>query len=97
LTQTGGDDPVATVLQNTIGNIQWYRDGSGYYYVYSDTALFTSGKTFVTVSHSNYNLDGTTPYYIDGTNYVYVMTLNTTWEYTDGILHDTSVEIRVYN
>jgi len=97
LTQNGINPPVATVLQNTIGNIQWYRDGQGYYHVYSDDALFTSGKTFVTVSHSNYNSDGTTPYYIDGTSHVYVMTLNNNWEYVDNILYDTSVEIRVYN
>ena len=97
LTQTGADDPVATVLQNTLGNVQWYRDDKGYYYVYSDDGLFASGKTFVTVSHSNYNSDGTTPYYLDGASYIYVMTLDNTWTYLDDILHDTSIEIRVYN
>ena len=96
LTQTGGDDPVATVLQNTIGNIQWYRDGEGFYYAYSES-LFATSKTFVTISNSNYNEDGTTSFLIDGTSYVYVTTLNTSWEYRDGILHDTSIEIRVYN
>lgn len=97
LTQTGGDDPVATVLQNTLGDLQWYRDSDGYYYVYSNDELFTDSKTFVTISHSNWISEGTTPYYLDGATYIYVMTLNTNWIYTDDILNNTSIEIRVYN
>ena len=49
LTQTGTDDPVATVVYNTIGSIVWTRDSSG---LYLGTLLnsFTVGKTFVTLN-----------------------------------------------
>ena len=46
LNQTGTDDPVATVLENTIGNIVWTRGGIGSYFgTLVDT--FPSNSTFV--------------------------------------------------
>lgn len=47
ITQTGTDDPVATVLgENTIGNIVWTRFGAGTYYG-TLAGAFTAGKTAV--------------------------------------------------
>lgn len=48
LTQTAGNDPVATVLENDIGAIVWARSGAG---VYTATlaGAFTANKTLVTV------------------------------------------------
>ncbi len=47
LTQTGTDNPVATVLENTLGgDVSIVRDNSGYYLITSDS-LFTIGKTVV--------------------------------------------------
>ena len=43
LTQTGTDAPVADVLQNTIGNIVWSRNGVGDYRGFLKGA-FPSGK-----------------------------------------------------
>lgn len=97
LTQEGTADPVATVLQNTLGDISWFRDSDGFYYAYSASGVFTEGYTFVTITHSNFNIDGTTPYFYDSPNYILVSTLDTNWDYVDNVLYGTSVEIRVYN
>lgn len=47
LTQTAGNAPVATVLQNTLGGtVVWTRNGAGDY-VATLTGAFTAGKTAV--------------------------------------------------
>src|SRR3989337_2171151 len=45
LTQTGTNAPVATVLENTIGNIVWARGGTGQYTA-ALTGAFTINKTY---------------------------------------------------
>lgn len=53
LTQTGTNDPTATVLQNTTGQtLTWTRDGAGYYIITSETTLFTENKTTVEIGPS---------------------------------------------
>lgn len=48
LTQSGTNAPTATVFENTIGNIVWTREGTGYYYgTLANT--FTVNKTFVII------------------------------------------------
>lgn len=95
LTQTGTDAPVATVLENTIGNIIWTRSNTG---VYQATLLdaFTNNKTFL--------LMGTIPY-INNPAYFFsrtnsnICTIQTSVNniISDGLLTNTSIEIRVYN
>lgn len=46
LTQEGTNPPVATVFENTIGNIVWTRNFAGFYSATLPGA-FTLGKTFV--------------------------------------------------
>lgn len=46
LTQTGTDAPIATVLENTIGNIVWTRSSAGDYQATLNEA-FTLGKTYL--------------------------------------------------
>ena len=53
LTQTGTDAPVATVLENTLGNITWEYDGVGNYLATSDK-LFNN--IFYASAMSDYNL-----------------------------------------
>jgi hypothetical protein len=53
LTQTGTDAPVANVLENTVGNINWIYDGTGIYKLNFGTNL-PSDKVFIPGS-SNYN------------------------------------------
>lgn len=51
LLQEGTDAPVATVLQNTIGNIVWSYGGVGFYYA-TLAGAFTANKTYVSVSYN---------------------------------------------
>jgi hypothetical protein len=53
LTQTGTDAPVATVLENTIGDIVWTYVNPGYYQGVLTNA-FPSNKTFVMAPSSVY-------------------------------------------
>ena len=46
LTQTGTDAPVATVLENTLGDIVWAYHAEGYYSATS-VGLFTNNKTSI--------------------------------------------------
>lgn len=45
-TQIGTDDPIVTVLQNTLGEIIWNRTNVGIYLANSN-GLFTLGKTVI--------------------------------------------------
>ena len=96
LNQESTGDPVATVLQNTIGTIEWYRDSQGSYYAYSPDGLFTVGATFVTVSYSNYWAEGTIAFWMDDPQYVNINTLDSSFTYQDDLCYDTPIEIRVY-
>jgi hypothetical protein len=49
LTQSGTTAPVATVLENTIGNIVWSYSTPGSYLA-TLTGAFTNGKTFVSIT-----------------------------------------------
>lgn len=53
LNQEGLNAPIATVLENTIGNIVWGREGSGYYVATSAEAAFPEAKTFVVFTHGD--------------------------------------------
>jgi hypothetical protein len=86
--------PVVTVLENTIGNI-WFSYGSvGMYNLNSDN-LFELNKTASFIGG-----DGATAlsaYRIDN-NIVEIFTYNlNTSSNEDGLLENTSIEIRVYN
>ena len=51
LTQSGTDAPVATVLENTIGDIVWSRDGLGFYKA-SLNGVFSVDKTMALITGS---------------------------------------------
>lgn len=84
LNQTGTNDPVATVLENTIGNIVWTRGGIG---GYSGTLVsaFPAGSTFVLGQNATTGI----LFFRDSDDQVRVSTGK------DGLM-DYSVEIRVY-
>lgn len=102
LTQSGTDAPVATVLENTLGDIVWSREGEGIYKATS--ANFIDNKTMSFIS-------GITDDYSEGIlNTGYVNSygiLFTCKEITTATLFDLSgasyssgsilIEIRVYN
>jgi hypothetical protein len=104
LTQSGTDAPVATVLENTLGEISFSYTNPGVYKIESD-GLFTVGKTWTSSSLVN-----------DGANGVYQQVIveasNTSGAFLpdeiilrtyggdfngDGLLNSTPIEIRVYN
>jgi len=54
LSQTGTNNPLATVLENTTGaNITFPKQFAGQYQIISDVPVFTIGKTFCIVTNNN--------------------------------------------
>jgi hypothetical protein len=99
LTQTGTDAPVATILENTLGNVVWTRDNVGSYKA-TLTGGFTINKTGISIgSNFNFNvLDNS----LMQTNSLTVNDFNlTTYNYLsqafDEILLNTLVTIEVYD
>lgn len=92
-----GGAPVATVLENTIGNIWFTYDGAGVYIVNSD-ALFTDKITVFSGARTS-GWDALSS--IDSKNYsnssFLLSTVNNSDSTTDNVLSNTPIEIRVYN
>ena len=94
LNQSGTNDPVATVLQNTLGgDVVWTRFTNGGY-TGTLAGAFTAAKTVVFVTSSG---AGQIDAAIDSPpNTVYVDTYDAAGNREDGDLSNTSIEIRVY-
>jgi hypothetical protein len=87
--------PVVTVLENTIGNIWFTRNGTGTYSINSD-GLFTDNKTAVFIGQSDFDNTGVaSTSYVNG-NSINITTYNYNGVLTNNILSNTSIEIRVY-
>ena len=106
LTQTGTNDPVATVLENSIGAIVWTRDNAGIYYG-TLAGVFTAGKTFATsVARSLANGGDVWFTGIDVSNPDAVQVTSGRWHWEDAstnslalnddLLDATPIEILVY-
>lgn len=90
--------PVATVLENTIGNIWFTIDSDGLYLVYSDN-LFTNNKTLVLLGTLTNNSSGHT-FVINGaisTSMFDLIVQDSSFVGVNGELANTPIEIRVYN
>jgi hypothetical protein len=91
LTQTGTSNPIAYVLQNTIGEIVWTRNSAGVFYA-TLTDAFLEFQTWcnITVPSSSYTLPIAAR---RNSNDVCI------FEYEDGVGSglQVSIEIRVYN
>jgi hypothetical protein len=96
LTQTGTDAPVATVLENTIGNITWEYFGTGIYNCKS-IGNFIGNKTHFL------GVNGFTPQRLfcfsisDDNDTVQISITDLTGAYVDSSMYLNSIEIRVYN
>jgi len=90
--------PVVTVLENTIGNIYWTFNGDGSYFANSDS-LFTSLKTTVFIGPlSNGNTEGYSMLGVNSDNLIQeIRTLAAPATYSNDLLFNTPIEIRVYN
>lgn len=108
LSQSGLLDPVAIVLQNTLGTtVSWNRESTGEYSANITGNLFVEGKTFVSITRSNTTDTSVISYWITGqrsTNNIVVLN-QTGIDYDGGFnnggpydgFENISVEIRVYN
>ena len=90
--------PVATVLENTIGNIWFVYNGEGNYAIISD-GLFIDNKTTQFLNSSAFPDEGFI--YIGNApktiNNIYISTINSGYSGSDGYLFNTPIEIRVYS
>lgn len=97
LSQSGTDAPVATVLENTLGDIVWSYSDIGVYNINSNQ-LFTENKTFI-ISGSEYifnpSLLSTT---INSDSNITLSVRDVINDfYVDNNLVKTPIEIRVYS
>ncbi len=93
ISQSGTSDPTVIVLENTIGVIAWTYNAPGTY-IGTLLGAFVADKTFSiitnnTVSYSSFQYNSTDDIDIQTKDYL----TNTN---TDGLLINTSIEIRVY-
>lgn len=96
LTQTGTDAPVAIVLENTLGEITFGYISVGSYEVISD-GLFVLNKTAWLSSQNYINIGNEITYINYGdANTLYIDTIEDTTG-TNGMLVNSTIEIRVYN
>ena len=98
LTQTGTNPPVATVLENTIGNIWFTYVSIGSYEIESD-GLFIQDKTYFNGASSNYGSDSVTlNFNYQNDSFITLLTFDVgTQQSLDDALYLSPIEIRVYN
>jgi hypothetical protein len=98
LTQSGTNAPVATVLENTLGDIVWTRYSTGVYFGTLE-GMFNQSKTisFISLTTSgNYGTaDKLTSFISPAGDLVAVETLLDN-NVSDGVLYGASIEILVY-
>jgi hypothetical protein len=98
LTQAGIIDPIAQVINDTIGGITWTRLNVGEYVGYLDG--YNPGDIivpFFTVMINNVFYDGiVSTTYLGASNEVYITTSQIGTGYIDGYLINTTIEIKYY-
>jgi hypothetical protein len=98
LTQSGLGDPIAEVLNDTLGGITWTRSSTGVYKGYLDG--YDIGDIIVpkiTVLINNVFYDGIVSVsYIGASNDMYIETSQIGTGYIDGYLINTTIEIKYY-
>lgn len=101
LSQTGTNDPIATVLENTLGgNIVWTRIDEGVY-IGTLSNSFIENKTGVIINNTAYATDNQ----ITTADILTTSTVNIQTSYTtegvfgleDSCMYNNLIEIRVYN
>lgn len=100
LTQFGTNAPVATVLENSLGvTITWSRSMSGQYFGTASSSIFSSNKFVPFSGRTNINtlirLDYFTPTEVFLGTATVTGAASTT--FSDSLITNASIEIRVYN
>ena len=95
LLQTSTTDPLATVLENTIGDIVWTRLSIGYYRGTLNSAFPSADTTYISISGT---VDpGLVTAYWYNSNQIRVYTRDTSLDaLADDLLTYTTIEIRTY-
>ena len=95
LLQTSTTDPLATVLENTIGDIVWTRLSTGYYRGTLNSAFPFADTTYISISGT---VDpGLVTAYWYNSNQIRVYTRDTSLDaLADDLLTYTTIEIRTY-
>jgi len=88
--------PIVTVLENTLGNINWFYDGTGFYYT-TCNGLFIEDKTYFLISDNIDVSSGNIKIRRSGNNEMDVVTKDSSSTQVDSLLTNTPIEIRVYN
>lgn len=98
LTQSAGDPPVATVLENTIGNVWFTYTNVGQYALNSD-GLFAG--TVPTVTNIFGIIESSTPNVLTAdkidNSIIRIASGDPTYNPSNDLLNSTPIEIRVYN
>jgi hypothetical protein len=89
LSQSGTNAPVANVLENTLGAVPILSRNATSSYSITTSGLFTSNQTFVIINQTNNSTRITAN--VTSTNNINIETPT-----SDGVLNNTSIEIRVY-
>ena len=95
LTQSGESSPSVTILQNTLGDIEWTYYGEGTY-IGQLIEGFVENKTFPIYGQTNTNVAITKIYRADSDS-VWIEVFSSPNVYSDNVLNNTPIEIRVYN
>jgi hypothetical protein len=98
LTQAGIGDPIAQVINDSLGGITWTRSNVGEYVGYLDGYdLGAIIVPFFTVMINNVFYDGiVSTTYLGASNEVYITTSQIGTGYIDGYLINTTIEIKYY-
>lgn len=91
-----GGAPVATVLENTIGNVWFNYEDIGTYGCQSND-LFTTGKTFILATPTSDSNAVSITITNGFTSVIYISPLNNALAQFDNGLINSPIEIRVYN
>jgi len=94
ISQSSTNAPTVTVLQNTIGDIVWTRDGVGVYLGTLANA-FTANKTFLPQPSQN-NSNKSIVLFRTGVNVIEIDTFDITNTLADSLLNENSICIEVY-
>ena len=98
LTQQEDNDPVATILENTLGEVSFSYNFIGFYVIESD-GLFIQDKTYFSGASSNYGSDSVTlNFNYQNNSSINLVTFDVgTQQSLDDALYLSPIEIRVYN
>ena len=98
LSQVGIGDPIAAVINDSLGGITWTRNSAGLYLGYLDG--YNVGDILnseITIIINNVYYDGiVSATYLGSSNEIYITTSQIGTGFIDGYLIDTTIEIKYY-